>query len=238
MNKKSLVISIVSNLVIVLIIGLVFIGSLSSVGVSLVNGKNNAIYRGNQAEKNVTPMFNVYWGTEYIEGILQVLESRNVKTTFFVGGSWVTKNPETLKLIVEKGHEIGTHGYFHRNAEELNYKQNVDEIEMSCRIIEQYIGYRPTLFAPPSGSISNDMFSVCKDMNMSVIMWSKDTIDWRDKDDNLVLKRATSDIQNGELILMHPTAHTLRALPKILDYYSENGFDIVTVSKNIAPSQV
>ncbi len=238
MNKKSLVINIVSNLVIVLVIGLLFVGSLNRVGVSLVNGKNDAIYRGNQAESNVTPMFNVYWGTEYIEGILEVLEKRNIKTTFFVGGSWVAKNPEMLKLIVEKGHEIGSHGYLHREADKLNYQENLDEIEMSCRIIEKYVNMRPTLFAPPSGAVGSAMFTACKDSNMTVIMWSKDTIDWRDKDKDLVLKRATSDIQNGELILMHPTEHTLKALPKILDFYIENGFNVVPVSHNIAPSKV
>ena len=64
-------------------------------------------------------------------------------------------------------------------------------------------------------------------------MWSKDTIDWRDKDADLVFKRATKDIKGGDFILMHPTAHTLEALPRILDYYKELGIKSVTVTENI-----
>jgi len=62
-------------------------------------------------------------------------------------------------------------------------------------------------------------------------MWSKDTIDWRDKDANLVFSRATKNIEGGDLILMHPTEHTLKALPLILEYYSINGYTATTVSE-------
>ena len=65
-------------------------------------------------------------------------------------------------------------------------------------------------------------------------MWSKDTIDWRDKDESLVFSRATKNLKGGDLILMHPTEHTKNALKKILDYYKENGFSAVTVSEHIA----
>ena len=64
-------------------------------------------------------------------------------------------------------------------------------------------------------------------------MWSKDTIDWRDKDENKVFSRATQNLSNGDLILMHPKAHTLNALGKILDFYKQAGFEIVPVSENI-----
>ena len=64
-------------------------------------------------------------------------------------------------------------------------------------------------------------------------MWSKDTIDWRDKDSSLVYKRATNNLTNGDLILMHPKEHTLNALKDMLEYCIENGFSVVTVSQNI-----
>jgi len=64
-------------------------------------------------------------------------------------------------------------------------------------------------------------------------MWSKDTIDWRDNDPDLIYFRATNNIMNGDMILMHPTAHTLAALPRILDYFAGRGFGVVRVSENI-----
>ena len=70
-------------------------------------------------------------------------------------------------------------------------------------------------------------------MGYKVIMWSKDTVDWRDKDSDLIYKRATSNLSNGDLVLMHPEEHTLRALGDILDYYKSRGFSAVTVGENI-----
>ena len=70
-------------------------------------------------------------------------------------------------------------------------------------------------------------------MDYRVIMWSKDTIDWRDHDEGLVFSRATQNVSGGELILMHPKEHTLKALPRILAYYEKEGLKTVTVSENI-----
>ena len=65
---------------------------------------------------------------------------------------------------------------------------------------------------------------------MKVVMWSKDTIDWRDKDEQLVIKRATKDVKAGDFILMHPTEHSARALPEILKAFAEKGLKAVRVS--------
>ena len=86
----------------------------------------------------------------------------------------------------------------------------------------------------PSGSFSEITLEACYDLGYKVIMWSKDTIDWRDKDKALIIKRATTDMSNGDLILMHPKQHTLSALPEILEYCKTNGFSVVTVSQNIS----
>ena len=66
---------------------------------------------------------------------------------------------------------------------------------------------------------------------MKVIMWSRDTIDWRDKDVNIVVERATKKLTAGEFILMHPKDWTVKALPEILNYIRENGLKTATVSQ-------
>ena len=64
-------------------------------------------------------------------------------------------------------------------------------------------------------------------------MWSRDTIDWRDHDENLIITRATKNLKKGEFVLMHPTDCTVTALPKILTYIRDNGLTAVTVSQNL-----
>lgn len=235
-RKNNIKSGVIVNAIIVAVLAIVCFASAGGATV-VASGWNTAIYRGDTGKAEVTLMFNVYWGTEYIEPILEVLKAYDVKTTFFVGGSWVAKNPSILKAIAEDGHEIGSHGYMHRDSDKLSYKQNTDEIVTTHKLVKELIGKEMNLFAPPSGAIGKDMFSACADNGYSVIMWSRDTIDWRDKDADLVYKRATEGIQNGELILMHPTEHTLKALPEILKFYKENGFNAVTVSRCIAPTE-
>lgn len=193
-----------------------------------------AIYNGNRAKKNVSLMFNVYENAEIVNKIIETLNIHGVKATFFVGGCWADDNGETLKAIVNSGHEIANHGYFHKDHKKLDYDGNYQEIFLTDKIIEALCGVKPTLFAPPSGSFSSLTLESASNLNYKVIMWTKDTIDWRDKDRALVIKRATSNLENGDLVLMHPKEHTLSALPDILSYYKSLGFSVVAVSENIA----
>ncbi len=237
MKNKYLIANVLINTILVGVLSIIALFSVGGIKTQEVVG-SDAIYSGNKDRKEISLMFNVYWGTEYIEPILKILEQNSVKTTFFIGGCWAVKNVETLKLIKEKGHEIGNHGYYHKDADKLSYEQNYDEICLTNKVIKELLDIDVNLFAPPSGAMSGNMFKATKDLKQTVIMWSRDTIDWRDKDANIVTKRATSDIQNGDFILMHPTQHTLNALPKILISLREQGFKVTTVSACLQPSDL
>ena len=176
-------------------------------------------------------MFNVYWGTEYLNDILDILQKYNVHTTFFVGGQWVEKEVDLLKKICSFGHEIGNHGYFHKEQEYLDYSQNYDEIYMNHNLVKAHTDVTMNLFAPPSGSFNQSTLDSARELGYKTIMWSKDTIDWRDKDANLIFRRATEKVQGGDLILAHPTKQTLQALPLILEFYKINNLNATTVSE-------
>lgn len=193
-----------------------------------------AIYHGNKEEKNISLMFNVYEGTVVVNGILDLLKKEEVSATFFVGGCWADDNKETLNRIVKEGHEIANHGYFHKDHKSLDYKGNEQEISLCGKIVEALTGVKPNLFAPPSGSYSETTLQAASDLGYKVIMWSKDTIDWRDKDISLIIKRATSNVQGGDLILMHPKEHTLLALTAVIKAYKSAGLKVVTVSENLS----
>lgn len=181
----------------------------------------------------VSLMFNVYWGTEEVFDILQILEANQAKATFFIGGCWADDNVDCLKAIYAAGHELGNHGYFHKDHKNLSQADNEKEIQTCNRFVALSTGVTPTLFAPPSGSYGKTCLSVCEALGMKTILWSRDTIDWRDKDADLVYKRATKDIKGGEFVLMHPMAHTVKALDKILKYYESCNLKAVTVSQNL-----
>ncbi len=222
----------VSSLVIILMICIisVYLGT-SSYKYVFSYQNNEVIYNGNRDTNKLSLMFNVYWGTEYLDGILDTLNRYNVKTTFFVGGQWAEKENSYLVKIAENGHEIGNHGYFHKDQEYLDYAQNYDEIAVNHNLIKSLTNIKMNLFAPPSGSFNKSTLSAAKELGYQTIMWSRDTIDWRDKDTNIIFSRATSNIKGGDLILAHPTECTLKALPMILEYYKVNNLICTTVTE-------
>ncbi len=235
MKKISKFASAATNVIIIaMLLTLTFVsfsGQYSSFVFTAANDR--PYYKGNTARNEVALMINVYWGTEYLDDILKVLENHKAKCTFFVGGSWASKNSDYLGKMIANGHEIGNHGYFHKDHAKLNYQQNKAEITSNNTLVKGLTGYTMTLFAPPSGSYSDTTLKVAQEVGMQVIMWSRDTIDWRDKDSSLVYSRATNKIGAGDMILMHPTAHTLAALGDILSYYENNNLTPVTVSQII-----
>ena len=236
-KKISLEMYVTNLIIITLVIGMFFLAFTSNIkSVFKANGVN-AIYRGSSENNNISLMINVYWGTEFIEPMLKVLKDEDVKATFFVGGCWVAKNSDILEKIYNDGHEIGNHGYYHKDHKYLSLERNQEEIYINHKLVKEIINIDMTLFAPPSGSYNNNTLSIANNLGYKTIMWSKDTIDWRDKDSELVYSRATKNAKPGELILMHPTEHTLKALPNIIKYYKDNNFNLVTVSENINPLQ-
>ncbi len=193
-------------------------------------------YKGNVDKKVVAFACNVDWGNEYIEPMLKVFKDNNIKISFFVTGKWAEKNPEMLKIIFENGHEIGNHGYNHIDYDKLSYEQNTEEISKTHIIIKNVLNYESKLFAPPSGAYNDNTIRAAKDLDYDIIMWSIDTIDWRDDSyKDIIIKRVTDKIHNSAIVLMHPTEETLKALPEIILHLNNNGYKIGKVGDIIKP---
>jgi len=61
-------------------------------------------------------------------------------------------------------------------------------------------------------------------------MWSIDTIDWReDSTKELIVNRVVGKIDESAIVLMHPTANTVKALPDIINYLFKNDYKIGTI---------
>ncbi len=193
-------------------------------------------YNGDKSSKNVSLMINVYWGTEYLDDMLSILKENNVQTTFFIGGTWAVLNEDMLKKIYDDGHEIANHGYHHKDHDKLDEQGNLNEISTTHTIIQELLGVEMNLFAPPSGAYDKLTVSSASSLGYKTIMWTRDTVDWRDKDAELIYSRAIKNACGGDLILMHPTEKTVEALPKIISWFKDNGFNLTTVSQTLEPN--
>ena len=239
MNKKEkFFVSVVSNLVMGCMVALIFISCFFTSGSKMIQQTANSeyagtIYAGDKNSKNISLMINVYWGTEYLNSMLDSLDKYSAKATFFIGGTWAKDNPEVLKKIYAKGHEIASHGHNHKEHGKLDYTKNLTEIQTCHAIVKDILGIEMNLFAPPGGSYNANTINAANFLNYKTIMWTKDTIDWRDKNTELIYNRAVINLSGGDLILMHPTKNTAEALDRILSKIKDSGFKAVTVTQTL-----
>lgn len=96
--------------------------------------------------------------SDMLRDCLELLGEVNTTGTFFVVGWWAERHPELVKLIDAAGHEIASHGYWHKPA----YEQSIDEfkadITASKGILEDIIGKPVMGYRAPAFSInSNDI---------------------------------------------------------------------------------
>lgn len=86
--------------------------------------------------------------------ILRLLSSHNVQGSFFILG-WVARYfPELVRDILRDGHEIGSHGYWHRLIYEQTPQEFLDDVKLSCRILEDILSAPVTAYRAPSFSIT------------------------------------------------------------------------------------
>jgi len=188
-------------------------------------------YKGNVDDKVMAFACNVDWGNEHIMPMLDILSQHDIKITFFVTGRWANENPELLKAIYDAGHEIGNHGYNHINYDQLSYEKNKEEILKAGDVIERILGFKPKYFAPPAGAYNDYTIKACKDLNYDIIMWSIDTIDWReDSNKEKIKNRVIQKIHKSAIVLIHPTEETVKALPEIISYVLDKGYKIGKIS--------
>jgi polysaccharide deacetylase family protein (PEP-CTERM system associated) len=87
------------------------------------------------------------------EIILELLERRQTRATFFILGWIADRHPELVKSILRSGHEIGSHSYWHQ----LIYEQTPEvfrrDLRQSCDSLQQLTGERVRLYRAPSFSI-------------------------------------------------------------------------------------
>lgn len=229
---KNKVVAVVTNLVICAVItATALVGFYGGSAATLAEGDN--VYYRAESENSVCLMFNVYQHTENVQKIVRILDKYGAKATFFMGGCWADDNTDCVREVFASGHEIASHGYFHRDHAKLSYEANLSEISTSVRLLKALCNCDVKLFAPPSGAYGEYTVNACRELGLNLVMWSRDTIDWRDRDERLIYKRATEGLEAGEFILMHPEDATVNILPDILKYINDAGFSCNTVSYTI-----
>ena len=94
-----------------------------------------------------------YGPKQGVPRILDMLDSHQVKATFFIPGVVAEHYPEVVKEIARRGHDIGFHGYLHEESTKTTYEQEDATMHRSEKIIYDLTGQKIAGHRAPGGVI-------------------------------------------------------------------------------------
>lgn len=196
------------------------------------------IYRGNPAKPMVSLMINVAWGNQYIGPMLDILDEEKVKVTFFLDGSWLSKNREMAAEMMKRGHEMENHAYTHPNMSTLSLARATAEIEKTKSLLKESLGADNKWFAPPSGDFDQETVNIAASLGLKTVLWTLDTVDWKSPSPESVITKISTRAEPGSLILMHPTASSSEALRGMIKGIRAKGLQLGTVSQTLSAERL
>jgi peptidoglycan/xylan/chitin deacetylase (PgdA/CDA1 family) len=154
-------------------------------------------------EKVVALTFDDGPNPPHTEALLDMLAQHNVKATFFLKGRNIEAFPESVQNVVEGGHEIGNHSYFHKPMISLAESDMLEELVRTNDLIEQYVGEDTTIFRPPFGVQGPGLKMALDTLGMTSVLMSTHGVDWEVSDPQLIADAVLENIEPGSVILLH-----------------------------------
>jgi peptidoglycan-N-acetylglucosamine deacetylase len=198
-------------------------------------------HQGAGGEHQVAITFDDGPDPRWTPKILDILKAANVKATFFIVGVNAERYPALVRRIVNEGHEIGNHTYYHPNLA-LCWPEHIRlELNATQLLIETITGRATTLFRPPYAADTGPTelselapLKIAEDLNYLVILENVDPQDWAKPGADIILRRIKQQRHDGSVILLHDAggdrSQTVEALPRILDWLHTRGDTIVPLS--------
>jgi len=211
-------------------------------------GSQEGIFRGGPHERLVSITFDDGPNPIYTPKILDILREKGVKATFFVVGRQVEKYPDVARRVVEEGHDIGNHTYSHRELVPSTRRIVLNQVRKADRAIQKATGVKTRLFRPPRGMYGNALRKILREEGYRIILWTVSTADWSGISAKAILRRIKLYVRRGGIILFHDSGalfrnegasreNTVQALPMVIDYLWEKGFEIVPISEMLKMSE-
>lgn len=167
----------------------------------------------------------------YTEELLDGLAERNVKATFFLLGQNIEGREDIIRRMAEEGHLIGNHTYYHVDITKLSQNEACREILDTSEQITAITGQPVEYIRPPFGSWDKEL--ECEVM-MIPVFWSVDTLDWTTKNEDQIVQKVVTKIEENDIILMHDSYDsTVKAALRIIDLLQAEGYEFVTADELI-----
>lgn len=167
---------------------------------------------------------------QYTNTLLDALAQRNARATFFMVGGNAAQYSAVVARAYNEGHEIANHTYSHPQLTSLSSASVSGQITRTNDVLDLACGSGTRhLVRPPYGDVNA---SVLRAIGAPSILWSVDTMDWKDRDANIVKNRILNNASDGAIILLHDIHKTtVDGAIAALDDLIAQGYELVTVSE-------
>ncbi len=193
--------------------------------------KKLPIYSVDTKEKKIAITFDVNWGDDKTNEILDILDKYNEKATFYIIGLWCDDYPEKVKEITKRGHEIGNHSNKHPDYTTMTKDNIIKDLEIANAKILSLTGESPKTFRFPSGAYNDASMEAIESTGIKAIQWDVDSIDWKANGADIEYERIISKAKEGSILLFHNDGkYTPQNLPRIIEKYQSMGYKFVKVS--------
>ncbi len=152
--------------------------------------------------------------------VLAILDSHNVKATFFCIGKKAARHPDICREIIQRGHAIENHSQQHRhNFSLLGVKGLKREIEAAQYILTDITAKCPLFFRAPAGFRNPFLEPVLAQLGLTFVSWTTRGYDTKISNTNQVKSKLLTKLHAGSILLMHDgnAARTSQGIPIILE---------------------
>ncbi|MCM1168336.1 MAG: polysaccharide deacetylase family protein [Bacteroides sp.] len=137
--------------------------------------------------------------------VLDVLKRHRVQAAFFLIGEKAQAHPGLVRRMVEEGHIIGSHSFFHTGCFPFESRKKMERELMRTReTLYEITGKKIRLFRPPFGVTNPHVAAVVRQGGYRTIGWSVRAFDTRRRVPRLrILKRLVAGLHPGAVVLLH-----------------------------------
>lgn len=201
-----------------------------------------AIYKGEASGNNVALTFDISWGDEQADKILDVLKNAGVKnTTFFISASWAERHPQVVERIIKEGHDIGSMGYHYRNYADWDDKKIKRDILMADEALKK-LGIKEIKYLrPPNGNFNKKILRIADGYGYSIVHYSIDSKDYTNPGVEKIVENVVPTMSGGDIILLHATdsaTQTDKALPLIIKGLKAKQLQSVTIEQLVSNAKI
>ncbi len=179
----------------------------------------NRLWKGPTAERKISLTFDDGPVPGITDWVLEELENRSMKATFFMVGDNVRKHPALAQTVVESGHQLGNHTYHHLSGWKVSTQTYLDDVAACDAILADTVGEIPRFFRPPYGWMSPGQ---AKGLGPAkkIVMWNLLSYDFDpDLSSEILIRACTSKTTPGTIVVFHDQQKTKEQLRKVLPEY-------------------